>query len=123
MPNKTDDLRINAIQKVVSPDSVHTDFPSTETARDTIFEARQAIHNILQGEDDRQATTWKSLPRAKKKDPVVIGSFVKQLIAADKNKEAEDVLRKALLKKYSQELMYLYGKVKGRMRSWLGELF
>jgi HemY protein len=68
---------------------------------------------LLQGEEDRQATTWKSLPRAKKKDPVVIGSFVKQLIASDKNKEAEDTLRKALLKKYSQELMYLYGKVKG----------
>lgn len=53
MTHQTDDLRIQAIQKVVSPDSVHADFPSTETARDTIFEARKAIHDILQGEDDR----------------------------------------------------------------------
>lgn len=53
MTHQTDDLRIQAIKKVVSPDSVHSDFPSTESARDTIFETRQAIHNILHGEDDR----------------------------------------------------------------------
>ncbi len=53
MTHQTDDLHIKAIQKVVSPDAVHTDFPSTETSRDTIYEARQAVHKILQGEDDR----------------------------------------------------------------------
>lgn len=53
MTHQTDDLRIQAIQKVVSPDAIHSDFPSTETARDTIFEARKAIHSILQGDDDR----------------------------------------------------------------------
>lgn len=53
MKYQTDDLRIDSIKEVVSPDAVHTDFPSTETAQQTIFETREAIHKILHNRDDR----------------------------------------------------------------------
>ena len=38
---------------MVSPEQVHAEVTVSETARQTIFEARQAIHRILHGEDDR----------------------------------------------------------------------
>ncbi len=53
MINKTDDLRIRGIKEVVAPEVIHKQFPSTEDARKTVTETRQAIHNILNGQDDR----------------------------------------------------------------------
>ena len=49
----TDDLRITGLREVSSPMEVHAEFPITDTAAQTIFETRQAIHRILTGEDDR----------------------------------------------------------------------
>lgn len=51
--HQTDDLRICGIKEVVSPALVHTEFPVSETAANTTYLARQAIHRILYGEDDR----------------------------------------------------------------------
>ena len=51
--HKTDDLRITAIKELASPEKVHQDFPITDQASRTVFEARQAIYRILDGEDDR----------------------------------------------------------------------
>ncbi len=67
---------------------------------------------LLQGEPDRPATTWKSLPSVKRKNPQMIASYVNQLIKAGKFKEAEKDLRTALNRKFDAELMYLYGRVK-----------
>lgn len=53
MSYQTDDLRIREITEVVSPEQVHADIPVSENARHTIFDTRQAIHQILHGEDDR----------------------------------------------------------------------
>ncbi|MBE9527171.1 MAG: 3-deoxy-7-phosphoheptulonate synthase AroG [Proteobacteria bacterium] len=53
MNNNTDDLRIVEIQEVIVPEAIHKQFPSTENAQKTIADARQEIHNILSGEDDR----------------------------------------------------------------------
>jgi 3-deoxy-7-phosphoheptulonate synthase len=53
MTHQTDDLRIREITEVVSPEQVHAEVSVSETARQTIFETREAIHRILHGEDDR----------------------------------------------------------------------
>ena len=53
MQYKTDDLRIESIKAVTSPAEICEEIPVTEAAAKTTFEARQAIHNILQGEDQR----------------------------------------------------------------------
>lgn len=50
---ETDDLRIIGVHEVVAPEQLHREHPITERASKTTFEARQAIHAILQGEDDR----------------------------------------------------------------------
>ena len=49
----TDDLRICETKEVVAPIQVHDEIPMTETAANTILAARQAIHNVLIGADDR----------------------------------------------------------------------
>ena len=66
---------------------------------------------LLQGESDRPANTWDTLPRAKKSNPVVIESYVKQLVNLGDTKQAETILRRALNKSYSSGLIHLYGTV------------
>jgi 3-deoxy-7-phosphoheptulonate synthase len=53
MQHETDDLRIRAIKQVVAPKDLHEQFPITETAATTVYEARSAIQRILHGQDDR----------------------------------------------------------------------
>ena len=50
---QTDDLRINAIKELSTPAQVHKELPISQSAAQTVFETRQAIHRILQEEDDR----------------------------------------------------------------------
>ena len=53
MKYKTDDLRITAMNEVVPPVQLHKDCPVTEAMSKLIFDTRTAIHNILEGRDDR----------------------------------------------------------------------
>jgi 3-deoxy-7-phosphoheptulonate synthase len=49
----TDDLRIREIQEVIPPLQVHEEYPITRQAALTVLRARQGIHRILAGDDDR----------------------------------------------------------------------
>ncbi len=53
MNYQTDDLRINEIKTVIPPAVLLEEIPVTEQAAKTTYETRQAIHNILSGDDDR----------------------------------------------------------------------
>nr|VFJ70663.1 MAG: 3-deoxy-D-arabinoheptulosonate-7-phosphate synthase [Candidatus Kentron sp. FW] len=53
MNQNTDDLRIEAVDDVAPPVEVHKEFPVTEQAARTTTETRRAIHDILEGKDDR----------------------------------------------------------------------
>jgi len=50
---KTDDVRITGLQEVLPPITLHEEFPMDERASETVYHARNAIHNILHGQDDR----------------------------------------------------------------------
>ena len=50
---KTDDTRIVAIQELLPPVALLEAFPTTAKEARTVFESRQAIHNILQNQDPR----------------------------------------------------------------------
>ena len=54
-PNKpnTDDLRIKEIKELIPPAHVFREFPVGANAAQTTFTARQAIHRVLHGADDR----------------------------------------------------------------------
>lgn len=53
MNYKTDDLRIQSIKEVISPAKLHEEYLLSEQAAKTILATRHAIHDILQGENDR----------------------------------------------------------------------
>jgi 3-deoxy-7-phosphoheptulonate synthase len=49
----TDDLRIKEIKELVPPSHLLREFPCTDAASRTVHDAREALHRILHGEDDR----------------------------------------------------------------------
>nr|VFJ46278.1 MAG: 3-deoxy-7-phosphoheptulonate synthase [Candidatus Kentron sp. FM]VFJ63479.1 MAG: 3-deoxy-7-phosphoheptulonate synthase [Candidatus Kentron sp. FM]VFK14241.1 MAG: 3-deoxy-7-phosphoheptulonate synthase [Candidatus Kentron sp. FM] len=53
MNQSTDDLRIKAIDDVAPPVEVHNELPITEQAAGTTSRTRHAIHEIMEGKDDR----------------------------------------------------------------------
>ena len=53
MLKTTDDLRIKDIRELRTPAEVMHEFPRTDAATRTVLSARHAVHNILQGADDR----------------------------------------------------------------------
>jgi 3-deoxy-7-phosphoheptulonate synthase len=53
MRHQTDDLRIRDIKQVAPPRSLQEEFPLSDTAAETVYNARREIKRILHGEDDR----------------------------------------------------------------------
>ncbi|AMG29183.1 3-deoxy-7-phosphoheptulonate synthase [Grimontia hollisae] len=51
--HQTDDVRISNIKELLPPIAILEKFPATERASETVYNARQAIHNILNDKDDR----------------------------------------------------------------------
>ena len=49
----TDDLRISAMKELLSPEQLINEFPLSEKASETVFNARKGIQDILRGNDDR----------------------------------------------------------------------
>jgi len=54
-PLPTDDLRIRTMRELSSPAAVIREIPRSDRATATVTQARQALHRILHGEDDRLA--------------------------------------------------------------------
>lgn len=53
MKYQTDDLRIIGVHELTPPVELHREYPMTEIATETVYSARQVVHRILHGEDDR----------------------------------------------------------------------
>ena len=53
MSHNTDDIRIREIKELNPPSHVMREFPCTKQASETVFAARQSMHRILHGMDDR----------------------------------------------------------------------
>lgn len=53
--NRTDDLRIRDIRELTTPEELMHEYPCTETASATVADARQSLHRILHGVEDRLA--------------------------------------------------------------------
>ncbi len=50
---QTDDTRILSTQEIISPENLHQQLAITDAAAKTTISAREAIHKVLHGEDDR----------------------------------------------------------------------
>jgi 3-deoxy-7-phosphoheptulonate synthase len=53
MTYQTDDLRIKSIDELITPAQLRSEIPISDSAAETVYRTRQAIHRILEGEDDR----------------------------------------------------------------------
>lgn len=53
MRYQTDDLRIRELKQLLAPEQLMGDFPVSETASETVYQARRDIHRVLRDEDDR----------------------------------------------------------------------
>ncbi|MGJ7130577.1 3-deoxy-7-phosphoheptulonate synthase AroG [Morganella morganii] len=53
MNYQNDDVKIKEIRELLPPVALLESFPATETAADTVRRTRHAIHEILEGRDDR----------------------------------------------------------------------
>ncbi|HEY6132139.1 MAG TPA: 3-deoxy-7-phosphoheptulonate synthase [Halioglobus sp.] len=53
MTARTDDLRIQQINELISPEQLIQDIGISEQAAETVTQARRTIHRILNGDDDR----------------------------------------------------------------------
>ena len=53
MKHITDDVRIREIKELSPPAQILRGFPPTDAAAETTFQARQAVHRVLHGADDR----------------------------------------------------------------------
>jgi 3-deoxy-7-phosphoheptulonate synthase len=50
---RTDDLRVREVRELIPADELLTDLPGTERSTEVTFRAREAIHRVLHGDDDR----------------------------------------------------------------------
>ncbi len=50
---ENDDVRVQGIEELVTPDQVLREIPSTTAAARVVFDTRQQVHRILHGVDDR----------------------------------------------------------------------
>ena len=55
MKHITDDVRIREIKELSPPAHILREFPTTDAAAETTWEARQALHRVLHGADGRLA--------------------------------------------------------------------
>ncbi len=66
------------------------------------------------GQAGGEATqVWASVPKDLKRDPDLVAAYVRVLMRAGADEQAESVLRRALQQAWSDELVGLYGQVRG----------
>ena len=84
----TDDLRICETKEVIAPVQVHTEMPISETAAQTTALARQDIHKILAGLDDRLVVV---VGPCSIHDPIAAHEYA-QLLKAIKDELIDDLV-------------------------------
>lgn len=71
-------------------------------------------NNQFDKASEELASLWKKLPDGVRYDDTIILNYATQLIRLQNGAEAETLLRKMLIKNWSDSLVALYGTVKGR---------
>src|ERR1700678_1897805 len=87
MTHKTDDLRIQEIKELAPPSHLIREFPCSEEASATTYDARRAIHRILHGADDRLLVV---IGPCSIHDPMAALEYASRLVA-ERNRLAQDL--------------------------------
>jgi 3-deoxy-7-phosphoheptulonate synthase len=87
MTHRTDDLRIREIKELAPPSHLLRELPCSERAADTVEQARQALHRILHGMDDRLIVV---IGPCSIHDPKAAGEYASRLLA-ERRRHAADL--------------------------------
>ncbi|MEJ2509611.1 MAG: heme biosynthesis HemY N-terminal domain-containing protein [Gammaproteobacteria bacterium] len=79
---------------------------------------RQVWHEQLalaarSGKADRLQATWEKLPRALRRDALLVEQYARHLICLEQGTQAEALLRDQIRREWSDRLVYLYGLAAG----------
>ena len=58
---------------------------------------------------------WKKSPNATKNDPEFAAAYIRKLLEFNRHEEAEKILRRVLNARWSSDLAYLYGLIRGQV--------
>ena len=83
----TDDLRIKEIKELSPPSHLIREFPCTDKASQTVHDARNALHRILHGMDDRLVVV---IGPCSIHDPAAAHEYARKL-AAERNRLASEL--------------------------------
>ena len=97
MIHQTDDIRISKIKELLPPVALMERFPNTEKASNTVFAGREAIHDILAGEDDRLLVV---IGPCSIHDPKAAIEYGKRLVALrEKHKDNLEIVMRVYFEK------------------------
>ncbi len=86
MSHNTDDTRIREIRELAPPAHVMREFPCTSAISVTVHHARQAVHDVLYGQDDRLVVV---IGPCSIHDPKAAMEYARRLVAARKQYAGE----------------------------------
>lgn len=76
---------------------------------------RELLHRAaVRGDAAALRSTWEQVPRGLRDDAELIGEYARHLIELGGGGEAEPLLRSAIRRQWSDELVHLYGLVEGQ---------
>ena len=78
---------------------------------DWTISAWSALFQSAGNDGARSRDLWKALPKALQKQPVLVSARVRSLLAAGEARQAESLLRSALKKQWTEELVLVYGEL------------
>ena len=94
---KTDDVRINKIKDLLPPIALLERFPASDLATKSVVAGRAAIHNILQGKDERLLVV---IGPCSIHDPVAALEYGQRLVALrDKYKDNLEIVMRVYFEK------------------------
>jgi 3-deoxy-7-phosphoheptulonate synthase len=97
MTSLTDDLRIREIKELATPAEVMRDCQPSEGAIATVAHSRQALHRILQGEDDRLAVV---IGPCSIHDPVAALEYARRLVSErERHADALEIVMRVYFEK------------------------
>lgn len=86
-----------------------------QTLEREAYRAQLKVLGAREGEDEgrRLHQLWRSMPRALRQDPELVGHYARQLLARGAEAEAMALLQQQLKRSWDPELVRLYGLIEG----------
>ena len=93
-----------------------------ETIDDWYVQTWSALLGDSVSDPARTSRLWKELPKSLREHPRLLHARIDALVADNQHAEAEKIIRKALTRNWSDELITIYGQMSGDARAQLKQI-